>query len=72
MKSKPLFYLLFIVVGALSGYLYYELYGCTRGCAITSVWYHSSAYGGVMGFLAAGMLKDHFMKPAEKEHHETQ
>lgn len=41
------------------GYLYWYFAGCHSGsCLITSRWYNSMWYGGVMGFLIAGILKD--------------
>jgi hypothetical protein len=41
-----------IVIGALSGYLYWYFVGCASGsCAITSSPVNSTLYGGVMGFV---------------------
>lgn len=60
--SKVLLYTIMIVVGLLGGYGYWHFYGCVDGCAITGVWYRSSLYGGVMGFLFAGIIYD-FIKP---------
>lgn len=57
-KSKITLYILFSVAGLLAGYLYWHFYGCVHGCSITGVWYNSSAYGGLMGFLVGGMVWD--------------
>jgi hypothetical protein len=39
-----------IVIGALTGYLYYFYVGCASGtCAITSKPLNSTLYGGLMG-----------------------
>jgi Family of unknown function (DUF6132) len=41
-----------LVIGAVSGYLYWYFVGCASGsCAITSSPVNSTLYGGVMGFL---------------------
>ncbi len=50
-------YLLSIALGAALGYLSYKKVGCPNGsCPITSSPYRSTLYGGVMGFLLAGMI----------------
>ncbi|HEY5955448.1 MAG TPA: DUF6132 family protein [Polyangiaceae bacterium] len=46
---------LYIVGGAVSGYLYYRLVGCRSGtCPITSSPVTSTLYGAVMGLLLGG------------------
>lgn len=48
-QMKPL---LFVLGGAISGYLYYRFVGCRSGaCPITSSPIISSLYGAMMGFL---------------------
>jgi hypothetical protein len=48
-----------IVIGALTGYLYYFYVGCASGtCAITSKPLNSTLYGGLMG----GLLLNMFVK----------
>lgn len=42
---------LFTAGGIATGYLYYNFYGCTTGCAITSNPLKSMAYMGVIGWL---------------------
>ena len=45
---KPI---LFTVLGAIGGFLYYHFAGCTSGhCAINSNPYASIAFGGLMGY----------------------
>lgn len=47
-----------IAFGAVAGFLYWKLIGCSSGtCAITSKPFNSSLYGALMGFLVAGMFK---------------
>jgi phage shock protein E len=48
-----------IILGGIAGYLYYHFIGCASGtCTITSVWYHSTLYGSVMGGLLGSMVKE--------------
>lgn len=52
---------IFPVLGAFSGYLYYYFIGCRSGsCPITSNWMISTLYGAVIGFVLA-------YKPKEKK-----
>lgn len=47
-----------IILGALSGFLYWNFIGCNSGsCAITSNPYNSAIYGSVMGALVFSMFK---------------
>ena len=47
-----------IALGAIAGFFYWKLIGCSSGtCAITSKPFNSSLYGALMGFLVAGMFK---------------
>ena len=47
-----------IVIGAITGYLYYYFVGCASGtCAITSKPVNSTLYGAVMGMLVMNIFK---------------
>ncbi len=47
-----------ILVGAISGFLYWHFIGCNSGsCAITSNPYNSTIYGSVMGGLVFSIFK---------------
>jgi hypothetical protein len=47
-----------VLLGAAGGFAYYYFIGCTSGaCPITSNPWISTAYGGVIGFVAAGGLR---------------
>lgn len=48
---------LFMLGGALAGYLYYRFFGCTNGCAVTSSPYITVLYGAVMGLLISVITK---------------
>ena len=44
-----------VVIGAAAGFAYYTFIGCTGGsCPITSNPWVSTAYGGLIGFVASG------------------
>ena len=61
-KNKKLWFkVIFALVGALGGFLYWRLIGCTNGtCPIQSVWYFSTlwglAFGYLLGDLAVGFI----------------
>lgn len=47
-----------VILGAISGYLYYHFVGCNTGtCAITSKPVNSTLYGAVLGGLIGNLLK---------------
>jgi hypothetical protein len=53
---------LWITIGAMAiggalGVAYWHWFGCSNGCAITSVWWRSGLYGAVMGYLVVGMVR---------------
>lgn len=51
--------IIFFVLGALGGYLYWKFIGCESGtCAIKSVWYWSTLWGAAMGYLVGDVISD--------------
>jgi hypothetical protein len=47
-----------ILLGGMAGWLYWNYVGCASGtCAITSKPINSTLYGGLMGYLVAGMFQ---------------
>lgn len=55
---KYKFIIIGVILGAISGYLYYYYVGCANGtCAITSKPVNSTLYGALMGGLLFNMLK---------------
>ena len=47
-----------VILGAISGYLYYHFVGCNSGtCAITSKPLNSTLYGALMGGLLLNIFK---------------
>lgn len=66
--SKSIYFILGgILLGALGGYAYWYFIGCNTGsCPITSIWYHSTAYGALMGGLLGNIVT-----PAAKKQDEN-
>lgn len=59
LKTKYMI-LLGVLVGAIAGYLYWNLVGCSSGtCAITSLWWRSTLYGALMGGFTFDIIKDY-------------
>ncbi|MFI5137832.1 MAG: DUF6132 family protein [Sphingobacteriales bacterium] len=51
-------YLLGAIIGAIGGYLYWALIGCSSGtCPITSKPLNSTIYGALLGALLFGLFK---------------
>jgi hypothetical protein len=49
--------IVFFVAGAIGGFLYWRFVGCESGtCAIKSVWYWSTLWGAVMGYLIGDII----------------
>ncbi|MDX9929105.1 MAG: hypothetical protein RBS37_04555 [Bacteroidales bacterium] len=45
------------LAGLLGGFLYWKYIGCLSGtCRIKSVWYMSTLYGGILGYLAGDIV----------------
>lgn len=52
-----------VLVGLITGYIYYQQIGCVSGtCSITSKPLNSTLYGGVLGGLLFNMISDFFKK----------
>lgn len=49
--------IIFCIIGATGGFLYWKFIGCQRGtCPVQSVWYWSSLWGAVMGYLLGDLI----------------
>ncbi|CAN5434945.1 DUF6132 family protein [soil metagenome] len=56
--SQNLIYLAGAVIGAVAGYMYWKMVGCSSGtCLITSKPINSTIYGALMGSLLFGIFK---------------
>lgn len=70
LKTKKLA-LIALVLGAIGGFLYWRFVGCASGtCPIRSVWYWSTLWGAVVGYLLGDLLNDIILKM--KKRRETQ
>lgn len=65
--------LLFLVFGALGGFLYWKFVGCTSGtCAIKSVWYWSTLWGAAVGYLLGDFINDLLLKRKKKQTNDSE
>lgn len=63
MRRVLLLTVLGVALGSVAGYFYWQHFGCTTGCAITSSPVNSSLYGAFMG----GLLFNSFRRRAEQD-----
>jgi hypothetical protein len=64
---KHQFIIIFTVTGAIGGFLYWKFVGCQSGnCPIKSVWYISTVWGMLVGYLAGSILKDFLISLQKK------
>ena len=70
--KKHLVEIIFSVAGAIGGFLYWRFIGCLSGtCFIKSVWYMSTLYGGLLGWVISSLGKDLIRRfKKEKKHNE--
>jgi hypothetical protein len=55
--------IIFLIAGAISGFLYWRFVGCTSGtCVIKSVWYWTTLWGAAMGYLVGDFISDIIQK----------
>ena len=67
LKTKRLA-LITLVLGAVGGFLYWKFVGCASGtCPIRSVWYWSTLWGAVVGYLSGDILNDIVLKMKKKK-----
>ncbi len=63
--------ILFLVLGAIGGFLYWKFVGCNSGtCPIKSVWYWSTLWGAAIGYLLGDMVNDFIKKRKNKNKEE--
>lgn len=59
--------LVFLLIGAIGGFLYWKFVGCTSGtCAIKSVWYWTVLWGSAVGYLVGDFIVDLIKKRTKK------
>jgi len=60
---KHIIAIIFSVAGSAAGLLYWRFVGCTSGtCIIKSVWYLSTFYGLILGWVTGGLTEDIILK----------
>jgi len=60
---KNLLIIIFTLAGGLAGFIYWKFAGCLSGsCPIKSVWYWSTLYGIILGYLAGSITRDLILK----------
>jgi len=66
--KKHLIIVIGTIAGAAGGFLYWKFVGCQSGtCPIKSVWYLSTLWGLVMGYLVGSIIEELLMKAREKK-----
>jgi hypothetical protein len=66
--KKYVFEIIFTSAGAIAGFLYWKFVGCISGtCVIKSVWYLSSIYGMLLGYLTGDIVISIYNKIKLKE-----
>jgi hypothetical protein len=60
---KHIVAIIFSVAGSAGGFLYWRFIGCSSGtCLIKSVWYVTTLYGLVLGWVIGGLAEDLLVK----------
>jgi hypothetical protein len=65
--------LIFTLIGAAGGFLYWRFVGCLSGtCPIKSVWYWSTLWGAAMGYLVGDIIIDIVQKRKKRANAESE
>jgi len=68
---KYSFVIAFSALGALGGFLYWKFVGCLTGtCPIKSIWYMSTLYGLVLGYVTGGLIEEIVIKIKNRKKYE--
>jgi hypothetical protein len=60
---KNLIVIIFTITGAAAGFLYWKFVGCKTGtCPIKSIWYMTTLWGLVFGYLTGSIVRDMLAK----------
>ncbi len=57
MKIKR-YEIILVIIGSIVGYTYWNFWGCTSDCAIKSQWWATILWGGLLGWVIAGFIRD--------------
>jgi hypothetical protein len=70
--KKNKFLIIFTILGLAGGFLYWKFVGCLTGsCPIKSVWYWSTLFGGLIGYLVGSVINDLIVKFRKKKNPES-
>ena len=70
---KHIVSIIFAITGSIGGFLYWKFVGCTSGtCIIKSVWYFSTLYGLVLGWVVGGLAEDIILKFKKSKKYERE
>jgi hypothetical protein len=65
---KHIVAIIFAVAGSAGGFLYWKFIGCSSGtCMIKSVWYLTTLYGLVLGWVLGSLAEDLIVKITAKK-----
>jgi fructose-specific phosphotransferase system IIC component len=60
--------IIFMIAGMAGGLVYWKFVGCLTGsCPIKSVWYWSTLFGGLIGYLLGSIVNDLIVKLRKKK-----
>lgn len=66
-KKKYITNIIITIIGLILGYIYWYKVGCNSGsCPITSRWYLTTIYGGLIGYLGGDLIYDIMYKRKKK------
>ncbi len=69
--KKNILLIIFTILGLTGGFLYWKFVGCLSGsCPIKSVWYWSTLFGGLIGYLLGSIVNDLIIKLRNKKNQE--
>jgi hypothetical protein len=60
--------IIFLLIGAVSGFLYWRFVGCTSGtCVLKSIWYWTTLWGAAVGYLVGDFISDFINRRNKKK-----
>lgn len=69
--KKHMLVIIFSAAGAAGGFIYWKFIGCLSGtCVIKSVWYLSTFYGALLGWILGSLTKDLIRSTKKQKNHE--
>lgn len=69
--KKHMLIIIFSTAGAAGGFIYWKYVGCLSGtCVIKSVWYLSTFYGALLGWILGSLTKDLIRSFIKQKNHE--